>query len=60
MQFNKCSQSEAYVLRRGLCEDCTDLNQKMIEVPRSFVLKYFIYQSCDYCDYGNLARSQSM
>ena len=25
-------QSDPYVLRRGLCKECTDLNQKMIEV----------------------------
>jgi len=37
-----CLKSEAYVLRRGLCEDCTDLNQKMIEVKADLRGKFAI------------------
>ena len=29
--YNKIYRCEAYVLRRGLCEACTQLNQRMIE-----------------------------
>jgi len=37
-----CLKSEAYVLRRGLCEDCTNLNQKMIEVKADLRGKFAI------------------
>ena len=42
----KCSQSEAHVLRRGLCKDCTELNQKMIEVPSQPFLKSSLMLIC--------------
>jgi len=37
-----CLKSEAHVLRRGLCKDCTELNQKMIEVKADLRGKFAI------------------
>jgi len=37
-----CQKSDPYVLRRGLCKECTDLNQKMIEVKSDLRGKFAI------------------